>query len=208
MQVAVRWPATGRPLPILVAPAVHPQPLQSMPPSTRPATAALALALLIPGAARAQGAAAPTDNCEGIRQQIEARYRAGGLPGVQLQVVGAGSGGGRVVGSCGSGSRQIVLVNAGAAAPRPAERPVERAPDRPGERPGERPADRPPERSADKIPTECKDGSVVIGPNCDDPRAVRMTPAEIASSVAAPPATPASPATPATTATPARAASQ
>jgi hypothetical protein len=38
----------------------------------------------------------------------------------------------------------------------------------------------------DRIPTECKDGSVVLGPDCDDPAAVRMSADEIARSVASP----------------------
>lgn len=128
-------------------------------------------ALLLPLVFSAQG---QTDNCEPIRLQIESRYRAGGVPNPALVVVAAGSAkAGRVVGSCGNGSRQIVFNGSGAAPTAPTAPASERA--------GERPA----ERAVDKIPTECKDGSIVIGPNCDDPRAVRMTSAEIAGSTAA-----------------------
>jgi hypothetical protein len=129
----------------------------------------------------APAAATPADNCGPIRQQIEARFRAGGVQPA-LAVVAMGESG-RVVGTCGGGRRQIVLLGqvplaAGAAATPVA---VERSP-----RTAERAPDRAPQREpADKIPTECKDGSIVIGPDCDDPRAVRMTSAELAASLAA-----------------------
>jgi hypothetical protein len=151
---------------------------------------ALFLTLLLPLALHAQVAAplAPlVDNCEPIRQQIEARFRAGGVQPtlVVVDAVGAGSAPvGRVVGTCGGGRRHIVrlgqtpLPAVAVAAPA-----VERAPERPVERPVERAPQREPE---DKIPTECKDGSIVIGPRCDDPRAVRMTSAELAASLAPP----------------------
>lgn len=126
------------------------------------------------------------DNCEPIRQQIEGRFRAGGVQPV-LVVIDAGSPtAGRIVGTCGSGRRQIVRLGqtplAAAAAPVPAERRADTTAAPATERAPER-------EPADKIPTECKDGSIVIGPNCDDPRAVRMTSAELAASL--PPAKPA-----------------
>lgn len=130
------------------------------------------------------------DNCEPIRQQIEGRFRAGGVQPV-LVVTEAGSAtAGRVVGTCGNGRRQIVRLSQAplpaATAPAPATSTAAAA-----EQATDRAADRAPEREpADKIPTECKDGSIVIGPNCDDPRAVRMTSAELAASLA--PAKPAS----------------
>lgn len=125
------------------------------------------------------------DNCEPIRQQIEGRFRAGGVQPV-LVVIDAGSPtAGRIVGTCGSGRRQIVRLGQtplAAAAPVPAERRADTTAAQATERAPER-------EPADKIPTECKDGSIVIGPNCDDPRAVRMTSAELAASL--PPAKPA-----------------
>lgn len=161
--------------------------------------------LMLPLALAAQGPAAvpapattlpPADNCGPIRQQIEQRFRAGGVQPA-LAVVDAGLGaGGRIVGTCGNGRRQIVLLGqaaVGSGGDRPAARRTdaedraENRADRPVEAPAERPAEREP---ADKIPTECKDGSIVIGPHCDDPRAVRMTSAELAASLA--PARPAS----------------
>lgn len=133
------------------------------------------------------------DNCEPIRQQIEARFRAGGIQAM-LAVVdagAAGSAGGRVVGTCGNGRRQIVRLGqaplpaaATAATTAPAATAVPATSTTATTPATDRPADRAPEREpADKIPTECKDGSIVIGPNCDDPRAVRMTSAELAASL-------------------------
>ena len=93
--------------------------------------------------------ASHADNCETIASQIEARMRAGGLPSPRLITVGRGTTtGGRVVGSCANGSRQIVLVGGSAAA-------------------GGAAASAP----SDNIPTECKDGRVVRGPDCSRPAA-------------------------------------
>ena len=104
----------------------------------------LPLALMAPIPARAQSpapaaplpaAAQPTDNCGPIRQQIEARFRAGGVQPV-LAVVETGlNAGGRVVGTCGNGRRQIVQLGAAAVLPAapavPAlAMPAERAPER------------------------------------------------------------------------------
>lgn len=145
----------------------------------------------------ALGAHGQTDNCEGIRRQIEGRYQAGGVPNPVLTVVAAGSTkAGKPVGSCGNGSRQIVFNGGGAAA----------APATPA---SERSTERPADRTADKIPTECKDGSIVIGPRCDDPRAVRMTSAALAASLApAKPAADDAPARPASAEAPAAPASR
>jgi hypothetical protein len=144
----------------------------------------------LPAPAPAQAVPA-ADNCEPIRQQIEARFRAGGVQPVLVVTEAGATVAGRVVGTCGSGRRQIVRLGqaplATAAASAPAERRVDSGPVRSGDQAAERAPERQP---ADKIPTECKDGSIVIGPNCDDPRAVRMTSAELAASLA--PAKPAS----------------
>lgn len=156
----------------------------------------LLLALQAPAEAQVAPPLPAADNCEPIRQQIEARFRAGGVQATLAVVdaAAAGTAGARVVGSCGNGRRQIVRLGQ---APLPAgatAAPVTpAAPATPAAEPRttERLADRAPEREpTDKIPTECKDGSIVIGPNCDDPRAVRMTSAELAASLA--PAKPAS----------------
>jgi hypothetical protein len=140
-------------------------------------------------------AQAQADNCEPIRLQIEGRFRAGGVANPVLVVLPAGgAGAGRVVGSCGNGSRQIVLQATGAAAtvatalsPAPAATSARATGHATG--PATVPATGSatgPATAPDKIPTECKDGSIVIGPRCDDPRAVRMTSAEIAAAADAP----------------------
>lgn len=203
---------------------------------------ALFLPLMLPLALHAQGpapvlaaAVAPVppqaqavpaaDNCEPIRQQIEARFRAGGVQPVLVVTAVGNPAAGRIVGTCGNGRRQIVRLGqaplpsaaaaTGAAATAPGtDRVADRTADRTGDRMSDRTSDRTPDRApdrepADRIPTECKDGSIVIGPNCDDPRAVRMTSAELAASLA--PARPASadmPAKPASGDLPARPASR
>ena len=132
--------------------------------------------------AQIQAPVAAADNCESIRQQIEGRFRAGGVQPV-LVVIDAGSTtAGRIVGTCGSGRRQIVrLSQAPMATTAATAMPIERNVDSGSSRPADQAVERAP---ADKIPTECKDGSIVIGPRCDDPRAVRMTSAALAASLA------------------------
>lgn len=155
-------------------------------------TTIVAALLCLALGAQAQ-AQAPLDNCEAIKQQIADRYRAGGVPSPALVVVAASSPvSGRVVGSCGNGGRRIVFVGA-----RPAAGAAPTTPTTPTTAATLSAAPTPPTATAarDRIPTECKDGSIVIGPNCDDPRAPRMTSADLAASaelaagVAAAPAT-------------------
>lgn len=127
------------------------------------AAAALLLLLCAPAQAQAQA-----DNCEPIRASIEARMRAGGLPAPQLQVVDTSATlAGRVVGSCGNGSRKIVQTGAGTAAA-PADAPTAAPLEAERRRP------RPAAGKDDNIPTECRDGTVVMGPNCGDARAPRL----------------------------------
>ena len=111
--------------------------------------------------------ASHADNCEAIGAQIEARVRAGGLPAPRLISIDRGTAaGGRVVGSCANGSKQIVLVGGSAAsAPRVAP--------------------------ADNILTECKDGRVVRGPDCSKPAPRPRSAASAASAATADPAPPA-----------------
>ena len=92
--------------------------------------------------------ASHADNCEAIASQIEARMRAGGLLAPQVIALDKASApGGRVVGNCASGSKQLVLVAGSGAVAAPRLRPV----------------------PADNIITECKDGRVVRGPDCGRP---------------------------------------
>ena len=83
------------------------------------------------------------NNCEAIASQIETKLRASGLPAPRLITVDRGTAaGGRVVGSCASGRKLIVLVaGSGVRAAAP----------------------------SDNIITECKDGRVVRGPDCSRP---------------------------------------
>jgi hypothetical protein len=98
----------------------------------------LTLLLLNGGTAVAQAG-----NCEPLREQIAARFKAGGLAQVQLVVVdAAASAPGRVVGSCERGTRKIVQLGAGGMPPKAAS------------------------RQDEAILTECKDGTVRMGGTC------------------------------------------
>ena len=88
-------------------------------------------------------AAAQVGNCEPLREQIAARFKAGGVPQVQLVVMeAAASTPGRVVGTCERGTRKIVQVSNGTSLPRPAA------------------------RSDEALLTECRDGRVQMGGSC------------------------------------------
>jgi hypothetical protein len=106
------------------------------------------LALLLVVSASAPSRA---DNCDSIRDQVEAKFKAGGTLNFSVKVVDAGAvGNARVVGSCGNGTRRIVFVpgdlpNGPAASPRAA-------------------TPQPP-----PILTECKDGSISHTGNCRKP---------------------------------------
>ena len=132
--------------------------------------------------------ASQADNCEAIASQIEARMRSGGLAAPRLVSMEVGSRpGGRVVGSCANGSRQIVLMgHSGSAGASPAD---------PHATPRLRPV------PADNIVTECKDGRVVRGPDCSRP-----APRAVSVAASAPLAVAASP-SPSASALPAAAAS-
>lgn len=140
------------------------------------------------------------DNCETIRDSIASRVRAGGLASASLLVVDAGTAStGRLVGSCANGTRQIVLLTADRPAPAAARdaAPADRPPMATATTPATaatttaaavaaaEPAPAASAAASDGIPTECKDGSIVIGPDCSNPRAVRMTSSEIARRVPA-----------------------
>ena len=98
----------------------------------RPTLLALGLALGMP--------AASAITCDELREQIAAKFRAGGVPDVQLRVVdAAASSPGRTVGTCDRGARRIVHLGSPAAS----------AP-----------------RRDEAILTECKDGRVLRGGSC------------------------------------------
>lgn len=108
------------------------------------------LALLLVVTASAPSRA---DNCDSIRDQVEAKFRAGGTVNFSVKVVDAGAvANARVVGSCGNGTRRIVFVpgdppNGSAAVPRAAATTPQPPP----------------------ILTECKDGSISHTGNCRKP---------------------------------------
>ena len=113
--------------------------------------------------------ASHADNCEAIAGQIEARMRAGGLAAPRLITIDRGTAAsGRVVGSCASGSKQIVLVGGSSHA-----------------------ASAPQVPPTDNIITECKDGRVVRGPDCSRPAPRPRPAASAASAASADPAPPA-----------------
>ena len=111
----------------------------------------LAGLLMLTGAAQAAG------NCDSIRDQIDAKVRAGGVSRFTLTVVDAGTtAAGRNVGSCERGSKKIMYVQDGkpeAAAAAPAASAAS--------------SGQPPhKRGPDGVLTECKDGTVSLGGSC------------------------------------------
>lgn len=91
-------------------------------------------------ATAALAAHAQAGNCDAIRAGIDTKIRASGASGYALTVVDTDAKvEGRVVGSCGRGTKKIVYAAGGAASAPPAE---------------------------DAILTECKDGSVTRGGDC------------------------------------------
>jgi Protein of unknown function (DUF1161) len=111
-------------------------------------TPTLFAALLLAGSAQA------ASNCDSIRDQIDAKIRAGGVSRYTLTVVDAGStAAGRNVGSCERGSRKIMYVQEGKPAAAAAASAASAA----------RPAHK---RAPDGVLTECKDGRVSLGGDC------------------------------------------
>jgi hypothetical protein len=112
---------------------------------------ALPLLLLASLAAPAQA-----DTCEELKSQIESKIKAGGVASFSLSVVAASApAAGKVVGTCGLGTKKIVYSSqAGASAVAPVAPLAAAAPAR--------------RRStADStILTECKDGSMSVGATC------------------------------------------
>lgn len=115
--------------------------------------------------------AALANNCDAIRAEIDARVRANGIGNHSLSVVDrAAPAPGRVVGTCDQGSKKILMtqpglpaVAAGQAAPGPvvASTTAQPAASRRGARRS---------TTTDDILTECRDGSIVTGPDCSKTR--------------------------------------
>jgi len=110
--------------------------------------------LCVLGLALLAGSAQAADLCEALREQIEVQIAATGASGFAVVVVDADAEvAGKVVGTCAKGSRKLVYVRGGVAAPgaklvRPVG-PVAKAPVARG-------------KDANII-TECRDGTVVRG---------------------------------------------
>lgn len=87
-------------------------------------------------------------NCDAIREQIEAKLRAGGLKTFALEVVDADAPPrGKVLGSCERGTKRIVQLGSTTTA-------------------NVAPAAPPKTPSREPILTECKDGRVSVGGDC------------------------------------------
>jgi Protein of unknown function (DUF1161) len=100
------------------------------------------------------GTAQAASNCDSIRDQIDAKIRAGGVSRFTLTVVDAGTtAAGRNVGSCERGSKKIMYVQDGRPEAAAAASAVG--------------SGQPPhKRGPDGVLTECKDGTVSLGGNC------------------------------------------
>lgn len=112
-------------------------------------SAFLGVSLLAVLALPAWAQTAVADNCEPLRERIEANIASKGVTGFTVTVVDANASvPGDQVGTCGNGTRKIVyLKSAGAQAPAAATA-------------------KPPPVAKKPILTECKDGSVSMGGNC------------------------------------------
>ena len=122
---------------------------------------ALTLAPLLLLASTAQA-----NNCDAIRADIDARVRANGMGNHSLSVVDRATvAPGRVVGSCDQGSKKILMIQPGlptaAAGPAPAFAASQSTHSRHDSRRSS---------ASDDILTECRDGSIVTGPDCSKTR--------------------------------------
>ena len=108
----------------------------------------------------AWGQTAVTDNCEPLRERIEANIASKGVTGFAVTVVDANAAApGDQVGTCGNGTRKIMyLKGAGAQAPAAVPATVQKPPVATPEK--SRPAPK------EAILTECKDGTVSMGGTC------------------------------------------
>ena len=114
----------------------------------RPTLPIAGLWMLLAGAAQAAG------NCDSIRDQIDAKIRAGGVARFSLSIVDTGTTApGRNVGSCDRGSKKIMYVASG-------------TPEAAAAASAAKDSQPPHKRGPDGVLTECKDGSVKLGGDC------------------------------------------
>lgn len=96
------------------------------------------------------------DNCDTLREQIEGKIKAAGVASFTVVVVdSAASAPGKVVGTCGKGSKKIIYTQGGAAT---GAAPVAAA--------TAKQATASAKKIAEPILTECKDGTVSVGGSC------------------------------------------
>jgi hypothetical protein len=96
------------------------------------------------------------DNCDDLRGQIESKIKAAGVTNFTVSVVDtAASAPGKVVGSCGKGTKKIVYLQAPAASGGAVSAATQA-----------NKAAAPAKKSRDGILTECKDGTVSVGGSC------------------------------------------
>lgn len=108
--------------------------------------------------------AAHADPCETLKSQIEAKIAASGVSNFTLTIVDTGSTApGRVVGTCGQGTKKIIYSGGVRTGPAPAAAAASAAPIQSA-------ASGAPAVKKKKKPlvwTECKDGSLTLKDTCD-----------------------------------------
>lgn len=132
-------------------------------PSPGPSCGATAIGAILLTAA----AACNAQTCEELSAQIEAKIRASGVLGFTLKTIDAAdTAAGRVVGTCGNGSKKITYaLTPGNNAAAPARNSNIGGPAAVAALPG---ASAPPRARARSVPllTECKDGTMAVGATC------------------------------------------
>lgn len=133
--------------------------------------ASVAWAQTAPAAPAAPATPSPSgDNCEVLRTQIEARIRSAGVANVSLVVLdNAAVTTGRVLGTCGTGTRKIVQMGVTGVSGAPATATAAAAASNAAANPAAKAAPRAATRTDDDLLTECKDGSMSVGGTCKKP---------------------------------------
>lgn len=110
------------------------------------------------------------DNCEMLRTQIETRIRSAGVASVSLVVLdNAAVTTGRVLGTCGTGTRKIVQMGVTGVSGAPATATAAAATPNAAANAAAKAAPRAATRPDDDLLTECKDGSMSVGGTCKKP---------------------------------------
>ena len=121
----------------------------------KPAPPTMAFALALTLTLTLAGTASQADNCAPMRAQIESKIKAAGVTNYSVVTVdSAASAAGKVVGSCGMGTKKIMYAKGDALGASP---------------PATTPASKiavPVRTNAGAMLTECKDGTVSVGGDC------------------------------------------